>query len=344
MDQMKKVDKIIGDKDIPYCIDVKINEAREFIRIENRRKKIIKNTFLSVAASCVIFLGVSISNPALAEKIPFLGNIMNILKKDNALSEKMSFIKGINNINAQSINEKAISNDVGITVQEAYCDGSNIFISYIIESNNSKFDNAERIYLNNTVNSGDIRTSFSDEELSIVDTVSKQVDKNTYAVLQYIDLMPLIAKGANIKDTFDLEINISKLKSYAENEGEKIVKGNWNYKLSMKKDDSKNIKYEPNLESNKAILKRIVLTPDTTEVEVDIPKEFGDSAYILAYDDKGNMLDDHTFSYNLESSLGTLEYKKFTPISKDAEYILVQVVDKSKQNLDVFSEFKVLLK
>ncbi len=57
--------------------------------------------------------------------------------------------------------------------------------------------------------------------------------------------------------------------------------------------------------------------------------------------DKGNSLKSHTFSYNDPSKIGTLEYKKFTPISKDAKYIIVKVVDKATDNLDLLSEFKL---
>ena len=343
MDKMNKDDKIIGGSEIPNCVDERIDETKAFIKREKRRKKIIKNTAVSFGLVCVILLGMSVTHPALAEKIPFLGNVMNILKSDKAVSEKMSFIKGVNNKNEKPINEKAISNNIGITVQEAYCDGSNIFISYIIESENSKLNKSESVYLNKYIGGGDIKASFSDEQLSEVDAATKKIDENTYAVLQYIDLVPLIQKGINIEDTFDLKINISDLSIWDET-GLKYIKGHWKYKLAMKKDDSKNVKFEPNLENNKAVLKKVVLTPGTTEVEVDIPKEFGESAYILAYDDKGNKLDGHTFSYNIESKIGTLEYKKFTPISKDADYIVVKVVDKNTDNLDVLSEFKLPLK
>lgn len=344
MDQMNKVDKIIGGSEMPHCIDVRIDETKASIKREKRRKKIIKNTVLSFSMICVILLGMSITHPALAEKIPFLGNVINTLKSDKVVSEKMSFVKGVNNKNLKLINEKAISNKIGITVQEAYCDGSNIFISYIIESDNSELNKAESVYLNEFINGGDIKASFSDEQLSIVDAATKKVDENTYAVLQYIDLVPLIAKGINIENSFDLTINISQLSMCEDGSDWKPITGNWSYKLAMKKDDSKNIKFEPNLENNKAVLKKVVLTPGTTEVEVDVPKEFGQSAYILAYDDKGNKLDEHTFNYDLESKIGTLQYIKFTPISKDAEYIVVKVVDKSTQNLDVLSEFKLPLK
>ncbi|GIM32791.1 MAG: DUF4179 domain-containing protein [Paraclostridium sp.] len=343
MDKMNKVDKIIGGREIPNCVDERIDETKAFIKREKRRKKIIKNTVVSFGLVCVILLGMSVTHPALAEKIPFLGNVMNILKSDKAVSEKMSFVKGVNNKNVKPINEKSVSNNIGITVQEAYCDGSNIFISYIIESENSKLNKSDSVYLNKSIGGGDIKASFSDEQLSEVDAATKKIDENTYAVLQYIDLEPLIQKGINIEDTFDLKINISDLSIWDET-GLKYIKGHWKYKLAMKKDDSKNVKFEPNLENNKAVLKKVVLTPGTTEVEVDIPKEFGESAYILAYDDKGNKLDGHTFSYNIESKIGTLEYKKFTPISKDADYIVVKVVDKNTDNLDVFSEFKLPLK
>lgn len=78
------------------------------------------------------------------------------------------------------------------------------------------------------------------------------------------------------------------------------------------------------MENNKAVLNQVVLTPSTTEIEVDIPKEFRASAYILAYDNDGNKLEGHNFSYNKPIKIGTLECNKFTHTSKDAKYLIVK--------------------
>ncbi|MDU4862460.1 MAG: DUF4179 domain-containing protein [Terrisporobacter othiniensis] len=339
---MNKNNKFLDDNTIPNCVNTKIDEARNLIRKENIKKKRIKNACLSVAATVVIFLGVTILNPTLADKVPFLGNIINTLKKDKDLSEKDPFIKSINSKNGSTLNEKAISKDVGITAQEAYCDGSNIYISYLLESENRHLDNMEYIDINNADRDVDVMASFSNEKLQVDNIVSKKIDKNTYGIILCIDLMPLVKKGVDVTPRFNLSINISKLTGCTK-EGDKIVKGNWSYNIAVKKDDSKNIAYEPNLENNKFKLKKILLTPNTTEIEMDIPRNAPDP-YILAYDDKGKFLENLTFSYNLESDLGTIKYDKFEPISKDSKYILIQVIDKSKQEKYVLCEFKVPLK
>lgn len=75
--------------------------------------------------------------------------------------------------------------------------------------------------LGETINSGHIKASFSDEELEIVDIDSKKVAENTYVVIQYIDLAPLRNKGIEIKDEFKLNIHISKVKGCIEGEREK---------------------------------------------------------------------------------------------------------------------------
>lgn len=340
---MNKNNKFLDDNSIPNCVNTKIDEARNLIRKENIKKKRIKNACLSVAATVVIFLGVTILNPTLADKVPFLGNIINTLKKDKDLSEKDPFIKNIDSKNGSTLNEKDISKGVGITAQEAYCDGSNIYISYLLESENRHLDNMEYIEINNVDTDVDVMASFSNEKLQVDNIVSKKIDKNTYAIIQCIDLMPLVKKGIDVTPRFNLSINISKLTGFTSKGVYEIVKGNWSYNIAVKKDDSKNIAYEPNLENNKFKLNKILLTPNTTEIEMDIPRDAPDP-YILAYDDKGKFLDNLTFSYNLESDLGTIEYDKFEPISKDSEYILIQVIDKRKQEKDVLCEFKVPLK
>ncbi|RDY27077.1 DUF4179 domain-containing protein [Romboutsia weinsteinii] len=345
MRKSDKVYKILGDEEVPSYIDLKLKESKDILKKEARRKKMVKSLSMSAAATCVIVAGISLTNPSLAAKIPFIGNVMNNLTEDKPFAEKMNIVKSIKNEDAKSIKEKVVDKGIGVTVQEAYCDGSNIFISYIIEVEDGDLNEYDIININDVVNYREIRASFSDEMLQTSDYAFKKVDDSTYAGVVYIDLATYINEGVEIPDEFELETNIHKISSrQIPGDKSKVVEGSWRHKFTIEKNDSKNIKYEPNLESNGAILKKLIITPGTTEVEVDIPKEFGDSAYVLVYDDKGKRVQDHTCSYNLDSDIGTLAYRKYEPISDDSEYAVVHIVDKATQELKILAEFKVPLK
>ena len=105
MRKSDKAYKILGEEEVPSYIDLKLKESKEILKKEARRKKVMKNLSLSAAATCVIVAGVSLTNPSLAAKIPFIGNVMNNLKEDKPFAEKMTIVKSINNEDAKSIKE-----------------------------------------------------------------------------------------------------------------------------------------------------------------------------------------------------------------------------------------------
>lgn len=94
---------------------------------------------MAISASIMgsLFIGVSLN--VIAQRIPFLNNVFGELK-NNKSSETMSilFNEYIDKY-SQSINQAVTSNGITVTAEKVVCDGSNLYVSYIIKKD-TKFD------------------------------------------------------------------------------------------------------------------------------------------------------------------------------------------------------------
>ncbi|WP_291584110.1 DUF4179 domain-containing protein [Clostridium sp. UBA6640] len=342
----KKLEK---DVIIPDIVNEKINTAYDIIRNidvkgkdnDMKKKTIIK--YVSCTAACallIIGLGFGLGNTALADKIPFIENVFNLFRSDSSLNYKENFAKGNQGDYAETVNVNSSNKDIDITIQDIYCDGNSIFTTYIAEVKNNKFSDSETLTLDRP------SIKINGKKIDMMDTlILKRLENNTFVGMHYLSLMYY---DGDITDKLNVDINISKiigsynayLKGTVTNAK---IKGNWSFNLDVKNDTSRNNIFEPNIENNGVILKKVSITPGTTEIEVDIPHSMGPSAYMLAHDSAGNKLSP-VLGQGFPSEIGTLQHKVFESSTEDIEYIIIKIVDKSTQDLTQLAEFKVDLK
>lgn len=337
----KKLEK---DVVIPDIVNEKINTAYDIIRNidvkgkdnDMKKKTIIK--YVSSIAACallIIGLGFGLSNTALADKIPFIENVFNLFRSDSNLNYKENFAKGNQGDYAETVNVTSNNKDIDITIQDIYCDGNSIFTTYIAEVKNNKFIDSEILTLDRPT------IKINGEKIDMMNTISlKRLENNTFVGMHYLSLMYY---DGDVTDKLNMDINIPKINGIKGTVTNASIKGNWSFNLDVKNDTSRNNIFEPNIESNGAILKKITITPGTTEIEVDIPHSMGPSAYMLAHDSAGNKLSP-VHGQNFPSEIGTSKRMIFESSTENIEYITIKIVDKSTQDLTQLAEFKVDLK
>ena len=125
---------IKGDKIMNKFNDIKIpDNINEITKIAiNKGKKHKKSnkyrkTMIASVASLGVILTLGINNPSLAYNIPVLGDIFD--KINYALKNKESFKDNISDINSSSE-----YNGLTITIDKAIYDGNNVYIDYIIKT------------------------------------------------------------------------------------------------------------------------------------------------------------------------------------------------------------------
>ncbi len=129
--------------EVPEEIDLFIKSGLSKAIIDKKKRKI------AISASIMIILFTGFSINSIVQRIPFLNNVFEELK-NNKNSETMSipFNEYIDKY-SESINQTVTSNGITVTAEKVVCDGSNLYVSYIIKKD-TKF-NEDQLSTNITI-------------------------------------------------------------------------------------------------------------------------------------------------------------------------------------------------
>ena len=199
----EKLDQILKQALAPEISDAEI-------QIHRRRKdkmkifgKLGRGVAAAVAAAVIGTLGMGYLNPALAAKLPLIGNIFEKVEEDAIYSGDYTDKKIVltNEDHAGNLNTSDYTvSDQGITLtaSEVYCDGYSIFLTVNIESEDADFTHIPRHYTG--MNAADNRTAagfYIDGTWSVNGTSpewientfdGEVIDSNTFAGMLKIDL------------------------------------------------------------------------------------------------------------------------------------------------------------
>lgn len=165
--------------------------------------KLGRGVAAAVAAVVIGTLGMGYVNPALAAKLPLIGNIFEKVEEDAIYSGDYTDKKIVltNEDHAGNLNTSDYTvSDQGITLtaSEVYCDGYSIFLTVNIESEDADFTHIPRHYTG--MNAADNRTAagfYIDGTWSVNGTSpewientfdGEVIDSNTFAGMLKIDL------------------------------------------------------------------------------------------------------------------------------------------------------------
>lgn len=199
----EKLDQILKQALAPEISDTEI-------QIHRRRKdkmkifgKLGRGVAAAVAAAVIGTLGMGYLNPALAAKLPLIGNIFEKVEEDAIYSGDYTDKKIVltNEDPAGNLNTSDYTvSDQGITLtaSEVYCDGYSIFLTVNIESEDADFTHIPRHYTG--MNAADNRTAagfYIDGTWSVNGTSpewientfdGEVIDSHTFAGMLKIDL------------------------------------------------------------------------------------------------------------------------------------------------------------
>lgn len=260
--------------EVPENIDLFIKEGIKKASYEKKyeKKRNIKNILIA-SISGIIIIGVV--NPALAAKIPFVGNIFEMIEKNLIFPSNYSQY-------STSVNQVAKSNGISVTLKEVVSDGYKLYVTYVVENEKAfKWTYTEEEYEHLDVVQLDTieaynKVSFTDKELptwGITGLNGKFIDKNTFVGMHTYDLEGL---GEEIPNKFDFQVKITSFMT--DKKGTQIpflnntkkYNGTWAFKVPVKinKELNKKIDFKDN-EQEEITLDSIVITPFETIATVD---------------------------------------------------------------------------
>ncbi|MDZ5254297.1 DUF4179 domain-containing protein [Clostridium sp. LIBA-8841] len=338
----KGLDKINLPDNLDNIIDDAISMAEEDKK-KNRKGKGYKKVFKNIAAGIAIVTILGLGTTTLTYGIPEIKNAFE--KIQNEMLNKGDYSKY-----ATEVNQTVYDNGVGITLSEILCDGQNLYVTYIVESEepfkyiNYDYDpvkdydltkeQAEEIVNTQMLDESYSKVSFTQKKLDnsgIAGLEGKYINEHTFVGVEKYDLTTL---NMEIPVKFDFEINYKRLivSSWnSEREKDQEFKGSWNFKVPVKVD--KSLTKEINVDDiNKEGIgvSKVYETPFEIKILTNHPKDTEVLNYIVeVYDNNGDRL-------KLESQKWEDEYSIVTLFKDDKKINTIKVVfyDESLKAID----------
>jgi len=249
---------------IPLNIDTVIEQGVSKALSEEINPKYNKSKKLSkvVAAGLIGVITLGILNPALASRIPFVGNVFEVIEENLYFPGKYSQY-------ATSINETAYSNGIGITLKEVICDGQALYATFIVENKepfpNTSWENGKELDMNQLIIEERYnRLDFTNKEPSIVGFAGlegKFIDEHTFVGVRKYDLSEI---EEEIPNEFNFKTKIIVVGNAPVNANQKNYTklGTWAFNIPVKV--NKELKQEiaiENIENDYIKIDSVTLTP-----------------------------------------------------------------------------------
>lgn len=208
---------------------------------------------------------------------------------------------------ATNINQTVTNNGLSVTISEVYCDGINLFVSYILESDEG-FSAYSENYANyiqieydklDFIRSGDTVYQLSD--LGTAGLEGRYIDEYTFAGLETYSL-----EGNPFPETFDLEISISKFipeLSFLKNPFQKNgIRGRWSFDIPVTVNSADIQTIEVHAENNGHTIDKVIVSPIMATIYTSYPDIYSGTVNynIICYDkdSKESLTGEGHYDYN----------------------------------------------
>lgn len=314
-------------------MDVSLSEKNR-VKAAIMKKKKKNNLFRNGLAAAILFFAstitLSITNPALAEKIPFIGSIFSVFIENKEQVESYNEF-------ASEIGITKESSGIAITILDAVYHGETITISYLVESER----NLEHMY--------PLITNINLDKLYVrpkEDNFIEKINNNKYAGLKIIKL-----SGDTIKEKLNVNLKVQDITFNEPNGNWSYIDGEWSFDFTLTSIKSVT-HHHSNLRSSENGIEVVLETTTTTPISTD----FHLKAYIdekiaqkgdyiimnyLIKDDLGNNY--KAFSNQIYHAGINSKQHDFTTFSfnEDASYIMITpVITIYKMEGDMFEKIE----
>ena len=190
--------------------------------------------------------------------------------------EQLIQVRGSYSSYATNVNQTVTSGDLSVTISEVYCDGINLFVSYIVESKKgfASYSENYKNYIQIEYDKLDF-IQFDDNVFQLNDfgtagLEGKYIDEYTFAGLEAYSL-----EGKLFPEAFDLEISISKFIpeiSFPQNPFQKNgIRGRWNFDIPVVVNSADIQTIDVDVENNGHTIDKVVVSPIMVTIYTSYP-------------------------------------------------------------------------
>ena len=233
------------------------------------RRKIIKH-FNKIAASILVgmlLVGISINAfmPVYARNLPFVGNVF-------ALIQDKLHTGGWYSNYAFKIGDKVTDNGINITMSEAYCDGINLYVSFIVESETAFDTWSSDKYIKSQLDyNGTVYIEYNERRLPLNDFGLTGLEGKFTDAHTFVGAKSFTLNGDTFPDKFLLDMRINSIGLLTGKADKKYVKGDWHFAPSISVNSGDVVTYEINKEVSGHTIDKVVVTPIYVTIYTSYP-------------------------------------------------------------------------
>ena len=249
------------------------------------RKKTVKY-FSKVAAAIfavIITAGflINVFMPVYARNLPFVGNAF-------AFIQDRLHTGGAYSNYAFEIGDKVTDNGITITMSEAYSDGVNLYVSFVVESETAFDTWTTDEYIKNQLNyDGTMYIESTEGRKSLDDFGLTGLEGKFTDAFTFVGVKSFTLKGDVFPDKFMLDMEIKSVSLITGKADTEYVKGDWHFASSINVNSGDVVTYEINKEAKGHTIDKVVVTPIYVTIYTSYPDIYGDttSYEVRAYTD-----------------------------------------------------------
>lgn len=235
------------------------------------QKNVMKKNFVRIMAASVAFVfvffaAINIYAPTYARTISFLGSAFAFIQ------DKLDFA-GVYSNYAFEIGDIATDNGIAVTLSEIYCDGQNLYVSFVVESEKAFSKMAsddymkEQLYYEGTAYIQDESNQIKLDDFGIMGLEGQFLDEYTFVGTETFSL-----NGSDFPDEFEFQMKIVSIgfKGFG-SINDKTVDGNWIFSAPIESNVDDVVTYEINKEVNGHTIDKVVVTPVMITIYTSYP-------------------------------------------------------------------------
>ena len=265
---IKKFSEAMGEIDIKY-VDRAMNyqpKVKEYEKITIR--------IMAVCATFVFmfFIAINIWAPVYARTIPFLGSAFAFVQ------DKLDFA-GLYSNYAFEIGDTAVDNGITITLSEIYCDGTSLYVGFVVESERAFSEiSPDDYYMGQLYYEGSAYISGENgrmklSEYGIAGLEGQFPDKYTFVGIETFSL-----DDSDFPSEFEFDMKIDLIgRIWVDGIHDKTINGKWQFSSSVKLNTDDVVTYEINEEVNGHTIDKIVVTPVKITVYTSYPDLYSET-------------------------------------------------------------------
>ena len=239
------------------------------------RKKMVKN--FSKAAAAILLaiiitvLSLNVFMPIYARNLPFFGNAF-------AFIQDRLHTGGAYSNYAFKIGDKVTDNGITMTISEGYCDGVNLYVSFVIESETAFDTWTTDEYIKSRLNyDGTMYIESSEGRKPLNDFGLTGLEGKFTDAFTFVGVKSFSLSGAVFPDKFMLDMEINSVSLITGKADTEYAKGDWHFASSINVNSGDVVTYEINKEVDGYSIDKVVVTPIYVTIYTSYPDIYGDT-------------------------------------------------------------------